>query len=119
MIGKDNECYLCGRTTPLHLHHIFFGTANRKKSDKYGLTCKLCLYCHTEGKNAVHRNAETNIYLRKMGQRYAMIELDWDIEKFRKEIGRNYLEEMELEYIEDMQAQMLEDYMEKEYGNEY
>lgn len=100
MIGKDNECYICGSSGPLHLHHIFFGTANRKVSDKYGLTCKLCLYCHTEGKNAVHKNAEVANRLHKVGQIHAMAVLGWDADRFLKEIGRNYLDDNEIEYIE-------------------
>lgn len=100
MIGKDNECYICGSSGPLHLHHIFFGTANRKVSDKYGLTCKLCLFCHTEGNNAVHKNAEVANRLHKVGQIHAMTVLGWDVDRFRKEIGKNYLDEDEIEYIE-------------------
>ena len=30
------ECWLCGTTVNLHRHHVFFGTANRKKSDNAG-----------------------------------------------------------------------------------
>ena len=118
MIGSKDKCYFCGRTNWLEKHHIF-GGANRKKSERYGLTVMLCHYCHNEPPNGVHHNKDRMNHLHIAGQKYAMIELNWDIEKFRKEIGRNYLEEMELEYIEDMKAQMLEDYMEKEYGNEY
>lgn len=99
MIGKDNECYNCGSTQWLETHHIF-GGANRQKSDNYGLTVKLCHYCHNEPPNGVHHNREAMERLHKVGQIHAMTVLGWDIDRFRKEIGRNYLDESEIEYIE-------------------
>lgn len=87
------RCFLCHRTDlPVEVHHIF-GGFNRKKSTAYKLTVDLCMYCHREGKNAVHKNPETMKALRQYGQRKAMKENGWTIEDFRKVFGRNYLEE--------------------------
>ena len=35
---KKDRCFLCGRSDWIEAHHIFNGTANRKKSEKYGWT---------------------------------------------------------------------------------
>jgi len=34
ILQEKKECYVTGRTYGLHKHHVFEGTANRKKSDK-------------------------------------------------------------------------------------
>lgn len=90
------SCFLCGRNgaaDPLDRHHIF-GAAYRSKSEKYGLVVDLCHHrCHIFGENAVHRNAETMQLLREYGQRKAMAEQGWSIDQFRKEFGKNYLQE--------------------------
>ena len=40
------ECAVCGKNRDLEWHHVVHGTANRKISDKYGLTVWLCRDCH-------------------------------------------------------------------------
>ena len=93
---EQMTCWLCGRNgshDPLDTHHIFSG-AYRKKSDRYGLTVRLCHEsCHIFGPYAVHRNAETNRELKRWGQRKAMKENNWTIPDFIREFGKNYLEE--------------------------
>ena len=42
------KCAVCGRTYNLQWHHIIHGTANRVISDRYGLTCWLCMSCHEQ-----------------------------------------------------------------------
>ncbi len=89
-----SECWLCGRNgsvDPLDTHHIFGGPF-RKKSDKLGLTVKLCHNrCHLYGPDAVHNNAETMRELHQHGQRKAMMKFGWSVEDFIREFGRNYL----------------------------
>lgn len=88
------ECWLCGRNgaaDPLDKHHIF-GAANRKKSDRLGLTVYLCHdRCHIFGKEAVHQNKDTMLALHKYGQQKAMEEQGWDTDRFIAEFGKNYL----------------------------
>lgn len=85
------QCFLCGRWGNLEIHHIF-GGANRKKSQKYGLTVALCgIKCHREGKRAVHRYNKTAQKLHKYGQRKFMKEQGATVEDFRKMFGKNYL----------------------------
>ena len=93
--GGYRCCALCGRNgmnDPLEEHHIF-GGANRKKSEKYGLVVYLCgNRCHREGAQAVHRNARTQEKLHIQGQLQAMREQGWSVEDFRREFGKNYLD---------------------------
>jgi hypothetical protein len=95
---NPDKCYLChrnGRTDPLEVHHVFFA-ANRKWSEKFGLTVHLCgNRCHRNGENAVHRNAEVCRKLQKSTQRKAMAHYGWSVEQFRAVFGRNYLDQEE------------------------
>lgn len=84
------KCFICGRYGQLDTHHIF-GAAFRKKSDKYGLTVKLCRACHTETPNGVHCNKDRMLELKQYGQRRAMKENNWTIEEFRGQFGKNYI----------------------------
>lgn len=90
------ECWLCGRRgsqDPLDRHHIF-GAAYRSKSERYGLVVLLCHNrCHIFGSGAAHQNAKTMQMLHEYGQRKVMQEQGWDIDRFRKEFGKNYLPE--------------------------
>ncbi len=94
-----HTCWLCGRngqSDPLDKHHIF-GGALRQKSEACGLYVYLChSRCHEFGKNAVHANRETARRLHQYGQKLAMREQDWTIEDFRREFGKNYLDDDDL-----------------------
>lgn len=82
-------CYLCGRLVYLERHHLFFG-ANRKPSENYGLWVWLCPDCHRTGKQAVHKDYETNLRLKQAGQQ--AFERTHTREEFMRIFGRNYLE---------------------------
>ena len=97
IIQAEKVCYLCGCCTPsgyydgLEEHHIFFGRSNRKHSEKRGLKVWLCgETCHRNGKRAVHRNRETDLYLKRIGQA-AYEEVYGDRVAFIAEFGRSYL----------------------------
>lgn len=73
---SDGYCYLCARRygiydrkENLQEHHVIFGRANRKLSEKYGLKVYLCLWHHTEGPEAVHHNARLRQQLEEDAQR--------------------------------------------------
>ena len=83
-------CYICGRGGKLHKHHIFGGNPNRERSEQYGLTVHLCPDCHTEGKDAVHKDAEIMEALHKIGQ--AAFEREHTREEFMRIFGKNYLD---------------------------
>ena len=89
IMQTTKKCLCCNTTQDLHSHHVFFGTANRRMSEKRGLKVWLCREHHT-GPNGVHFNEDLNrrlrmagqiVYERKCGTR----------EDFIKEFGRNYL----------------------------
>lgn len=88
-------CFLCGNWEELEEHHIF-GGAFRPKADKLGLTVRLCRGCHQDDPDSAHRSYETREFLRRYGQRRAMKEQGWDVDTFRREFGRNYLDPEEL-----------------------
>ena len=82
-------CELCGYGGELALHHVFFGTANRKLSDKWGMTAWLCPNCHQNGQKAVHKCRETDLILKRRYQ--AKFEREHPDESFIGIFGRNYL----------------------------
>lgn len=73
---SDGTCYLCMLLHEDHSrkqtqeHHVFYGTANRKLSEKYGLKVYLCMEHHTYdgGPEAVHRNNDIDTRLKEMAQ---------------------------------------------------
>ncbi len=73
---QDGTCYLCMLLHDDHErkqtqeHHVFYGTANRKLSEKYGLKVYLCMEHHTYdgGSEAVHRNHDIDIKLKGVAQ---------------------------------------------------
>jgi len=93
IMQDEKYCYLCdcnGNKDALEIHHIFFGTANRKLSEKYGLKVWLCgEHCHRNGKYAVHRNRKTDLKLKREAQE--KFEETHTREEFIQIFGKNYL----------------------------
>ena len=81
-------CYECGRYGT-EVHHVIYGTANRKLSDHYGLVVGLC-YNHHRGKQGVHNgNKELDMKLKRIGQKAFMEH--YPEADFLAVFGRNYL----------------------------
>ena len=90
IITDDMEhCMICG-SPYVQIHHVFFGTANRKMSDQYALIVPLCESHHT-GAEGVHRFRNTDLKLKQMGQQ-AFENHYGSREVFIKTFGRNYLD---------------------------
>lgn len=70
VLQDTKECFICHRTNCLEDHHIFFGTSNRKQSEKRGLKVWLCVPDHRIGPKAVHRDKETDLQLKEIAQTY-------------------------------------------------
>ena len=88
MQENTDYCIICGRYGT-EIHHIFFGTANRKMSTKYGCVCGLC-YDHHRGKYGVHNgNRELDLRLKEMAQR--RFQEVFQNEEFCAVFGKNYL----------------------------
>ena len=89
IIQEKKECLVCHTTYNLHLHHIFFGTANRKISDREGFTCYLCGHHHNLSNSGVHSNRELDLELKKVCQK--KYEETHTREEFIKLIGKSYI----------------------------
>ena len=76
-----------------HRHEIFFGTANRKKSIKYGLVVFIRPEDHNMSEYGVHnrKGHEFDMYLKKLGQERAMDEYAWTTDDFIKIFGKSYI----------------------------
>lgn len=86
-ICEDMKCFICGTPFNLERHHVFFGTANRKKAEEDGMWVWLCHDCHF----GIHNG---NNWAKEDLQRFA--QECWegefgDREAFIKRYGRNYL----------------------------
>ena len=88
ILQEDPEYwFICGRYGT-EIHHVFYGTANRKLSDKYGMVIGLC-YNHHRGNKGVHHNRELDLRLKRMAQeRFIQVYPEQD---FLAIFGRNYL----------------------------
>lgn len=83
-----HRCFICHREINyLEDHHVFFGTANRKQSEKYGLKVPLCPCCH-RGSKGVHHNKELDLRIKQMAQ--IEFEKNYSFEEFMKVFGKNY-----------------------------
>lgn len=90
IISNEEECLVCGTTLGLHKHHVFYGTANRKQSERYGCWCYLCGRHHNLSNAGVHFNPELDSWLKQMCQK------EWEErygtrEQFIETFGRSYL----------------------------
>lgn len=84
-----SQCYVCKTTQNIHIHHCFYGTANRKQSDKYGCVVALCQEHHT-GNTGVHFQKDLDMHLKKIAQEHFEAEIG-SREDFRASFGRSYL----------------------------
>jgi hypothetical protein len=83
-----DNCFVCG-SPYVEIHHVIYGTANRKLSDMYGLVVPLCHEHHT-GQTGVHFNRDFDLYLKKLAQR--KFEAVYGANKgFREVFGKSYL----------------------------
>ena len=104
MHQKDGTCYLCMKFCDnysvrevIQEHHVVYGTANRKLSEKYGLKVYLCPMHHLASgcKDAVHRNKDTKLFLCKEAQK--AFERNYPTLSFNGIFGINYLDDEDRE----------------------
>lgn len=90
VIQRERQCLVCGSWN-IEDHHIFFGTAKRKLSEKYGLKVWLCP-THHRGTYGVHgkEGHKLDRELKQLGQKNFEY-LHGTREDFIKIFGRNYL----------------------------
>lgn len=86
---NERECYICGRTEGLEVHHCLRGKY-RQLADEDGLTVYLCHKHHTGSKNSAHRNIRLMNELQQLAQmKYLETHT---FEEWMNRYGRNYLD---------------------------
>ena len=92
------ECYVCKTTHNIVRHHVFYGTGNRKISEKYKLFENLCSYHHNMSNEGVHFNKELDNEIKQKWQNILELQFMNDgMNQFQARdtfillIGRNYL----------------------------
>lgn len=90
IVSNKRKCYFCWTTDNLHRHHIFYGTANRERSEEYGCWVYLCAAHHNMTPYSVHFNKQYDLSLKRIAQR-RFEERCGSREDFVKVFGRNYL----------------------------
>lgn len=64
-----NVCFKKGcRCEPTHTHEVMYGSANRKKSIKYGLQIHLCPEHHNMSNKGIHFDPEFDLETKKYAQ---------------------------------------------------
>lgn len=91
IIQDKRECKVCKTTLNLHKHHIFYGTANRKKSEETGCWCYLCAKHHNMSDEGVHFNKSLDNKLKIEAQK--KFEEIHGQEEFMKTFHKSYLKE--------------------------
>lgn len=89
ILSNEKKCYICGAMYNLHRHHIFYGRANRKLSEREGCWVYLCGYHHNLSAEGVHHNRALDLVLKaKCQNRWE--ELNGTTEDFRRVFGKSW-----------------------------
>lgn len=95
---EEKVCFLCAMLNRdsrpknwLEEHHVFFGQALRKLSEKHGLKVYLCVDHHRGSENGVHYSIKNNRLVQAYAQR--SFEETHSREEFMNLFGRNYITE--------------------------
>lgn len=83
------ECFFCCDTVGLHRHHVFGGTANRKKSEEHGLVIWLCPEHHNMSNKSVHLNKHMDLIVKRYAQK--VFEEEYGHDEFMRIFHKNYL----------------------------
>lgn len=95
---EDSLCFVCKKAWATETHHVFEGIANRKISDRDGLTIRVCKECH----NAIHNGNRSKALMKalhELGQEKWEAYYGPDLEKegkdprkvFMERYGKNWL----------------------------
>lgn len=91
ILQSNKRCWVCGITSPLHLHHVVGGSGKRAISDREGLTIWLCPYHHNMSDKGIHFDKELDLRVKQMAQMEWMQQNNKTIEDWIKLFRRNYL----------------------------
>jgi len=92
ILQSEKKCFVCHTTLGLHDHHIYFGTARRKISEKNGFKVWLC-YNHHEGTYGVHGSQGHPLDLELKQTCQKKYEETHSRSEFIRLIGRSYIED--------------------------
>lgn len=103
---EDRTCYLCMKLhqdymerVGLQEHHVVFGTANRKLSEKYGLKIYLCDEHHEHSDEAIHNNADIRQQICEDAQR--IFEKHYPNLSFKEIFGINYISHTDISPVQN------------------
>ena len=88
ILQENRVCLVCG-SPYVEEHHVLPGTANRKKSEMFGLKVYLC-HEHHQGNRGVHHDARLRRELERMAQEE--FEKTHTHEEWMNIFHKNYLE---------------------------
>ena len=103
IIQEDRECYIC-RSPFVEEHHVFYGTANRKLSERYGLKLYLCPE-HHRGPTGVHFNPKLDEKLKGIAE-----------QRFREKYPYNFRRLFYGDGVEEIDEQYRESRIDSESG---
>ena len=83
------KCYITGSTQDIHIHEVYYGSADRKKSIEYGCCVPLRADYHNMSSHGVHFNKELDLRLKREMQE--AFEKKFSHEKFMEVFHKNYL----------------------------
>ena len=83
-----DNCFVCG-SPYVEVHHVIYGVANRKLSDKYGLVIPLCNE-HHRGSTGIHFNKSFDMAMKKLAQEKFEAVYGADI-SFAEVFRKNYI----------------------------
>ena len=93
IIQEEKRCWVC-RNPHVEEHHIFYGSANRALSEKYGLKVYLCPY-HHRGNCGVHFNPKLDDMLKGVAEQRFCEEYPYN---FRRLFYGDGVEEIDEQY---------------------
>ena len=91
ILQTEKRCWVCGYYHSLHLHHIFYGTAHRKISDKEGLVIWLCPRHHNMSNEGIHFDKELDLRVKMYAQTEWLRQNNNDMNKWFKLFRRSWL----------------------------
>ena len=103
VVPDFKHCYVCGTDRDIHLHEVFYGSSNRKKSKEDGCVIPLCGIHHNLSSQGIHYNKILDEKVKKQVEKIWIktycdnsLSPEDKIEQFIKRYGINYLDEDEL-----------------------
>jgi hypothetical protein len=98
LVPSLDKCFVCGTSNSVHIHEVFFGTANRKKSIEDGMTVGLCMTHHNGSSQGVHFNKDLDLFLKQHAEKIWIehycdesLSEDEKIQEFIDRYGKNFI----------------------------